>query len=307
MSAKIILDTENPIFIERVLTMELEFPKFILAEFSKHRNISFNTSSSRAIPVSKMLETIEEYPVNFQWTKKGPGMSGERLDKDSPTFKNADDIAMEIKNFLIKNAYITPQGTSSMNYPVKNLRLYSGKKNDAGEYYSRMFVGSQIFIDGREINATEIQGGIKWYHAKAGEVGLEEMPASSPQYIRGEVYIATWNHPVKAKSLITIRPDSFPGTYYVTGDTMIRSERTGKDEYFQFIIPKAKMTAEQTISLEAEGDPTTFNMSLQVLRPESGEMLQFVKYEFFDDDDTDTSNNSSTGANDGWKDKAKLS
>ena len=102
MSAKVILDTENPVFIERVLTMELEFPKFILAEFSKHRNISFNTSSSRAIPVSKMLETIEEYPVNFQWTKKGPGMSGERLDKDSPTFKNADDIAMEIRNFLIK-------------------------------------------------------------------------------------------------------------------------------------------------------------------------------------------------------------
>ena len=102
MSAKIILDTENPVFIERVLTMELEFPKFILAEFSKHRNISFNTSSSRAIPVSKMLETIDEYPVNFQWTKKGPGMSGERLDKDSPTFKNADDIAMEIRNFLIK-------------------------------------------------------------------------------------------------------------------------------------------------------------------------------------------------------------
>ena len=56
------------------------------------------------------------------------------------------------KNFLIKNAYITPQGTSSMNYPVKNLRLYSGKKDDAGEYYSRMFVGSQIFIDGSPNN-----------------------------------------------------------------------------------------------------------------------------------------------------------
>ena len=56
------------------------------------------------------------------------------------------------KNFLIKNAYITPQGTSSMNYPVKNLRLYSGKKDDNGEYYSRMFVGSNIFIDGSPNN-----------------------------------------------------------------------------------------------------------------------------------------------------------
>lgn len=56
------------------------------------------------------------------------------------------------KNFLVKNAYITPQGTSSMNYPVKNLRLYTGKKDKAGEYYSRLFVGSNIFIDGSPNN-----------------------------------------------------------------------------------------------------------------------------------------------------------
>lgn len=62
------------------------------------------------------------------------------------------DIQNPDKNFLIKNAYITPQGTSSMNYPVKNLRLYTGKKNDAGEYYSRLFVGSNIFIDGSPNN-----------------------------------------------------------------------------------------------------------------------------------------------------------
>lgn len=107
MSAKVILDTKyNPDcsykLAERVITLELEFPKFILAEFSKHRNISFNTSSSRAIPVKKMLETIEEHPIQFKWTKKRPGMSGEYLDKDSPTFKNANEIAIEIRNFLIK-------------------------------------------------------------------------------------------------------------------------------------------------------------------------------------------------------------
>lgn len=55
------------------------------------------------------------------------------------------DIQHPNKNFLIKNAYVTPQGTSSMNYPVKNLRLYTGKKDKAGNYYSRLFVGSNIF------------------------------------------------------------------------------------------------------------------------------------------------------------------
>ena len=63
------------------------------------------------------------------------------------------DINNPDKNFLVKNAYITPQGTSSMNYPVKNLRLYTGKKNDkTKEYYSRLFVGKDIFKDGSNTN-----------------------------------------------------------------------------------------------------------------------------------------------------------
>lgn len=98
----------------------------------------------------------------------------------------------------------------------------------------------------------------------------------------GDVLYAVWNHLVKSKAIIRITPDSFPGTYYVTGDTMIRNERNGEDEYFQFVIPKAKMTAEQTIEMSADGDPTTFNFNLQVLRPETGEMVKFIKYEFED-------------------------
>lgn len=43
---------------------------------------------------------------------------------------------------------------------------------------------------------------------------------------------------------------------YVMGDTFARSEITGEDEYFQFILPKAKVTSENTITMEAEGDPS---------------------------------------------------
>ena len=81
------------------------------------------------------------------------------------------------------------------------------------------------------------------------------------------------------KSEVIISGDSFPGTYYVTGDTYARSDVTGKDQFFQFIIPKAKVTSENTITLEAEGDPSVFNMNLTVLRPDSGEMMKLVQYE----------------------------
>ena len=78
---------------------------------------------------------------------------------------------------------------------------------------------------------------------------------------------------------IDVSANSFPGTYYVTGDTYARSETTGKDEFFQFIIPKAKVLSESnTITLEAEGDPTVFSMSLKVLRPKNGKMMQLVQY-----------------------------
>ena len=60
--------------------------------------------------------------------------------------------------------------------------------------------------------------------------------------------------------------------------TYARSEITGKDEFFQFIVPKAKMQAENTITLEAEGDPSVFNMNLRVMRPANGEMMKLVKY-----------------------------
>ena len=78
---------------------------------------------------------------------------------------------------------------------------------------------------------------------------------------------------------ITVSGDSFPGTYYVVGDTYARSDVDGSDQFFQFIIPKAKVTSENTITLEAEGDPSVFNMNLTVLRPESGDMMKLVQYD----------------------------
>lgn len=94
----------------------------------------------------------------------------------------------------------------------------------------------------------------------------------------GEKIFITYTVKATTKT-ITISGDSFPGTYYVTGDTYARSDVDGSDQFFQFIIPKAKMTAENTITLEAEGDPSTFSMNLTVLRPESGEMMKLVQYD----------------------------
>lgn len=79
-------------------------------------------------------------------------------------------------------------------------------------------------------------------------------------------------------STLQITADDFPGTYKVVGDTYARNRNTGEDEYFQFIIHRAKMSSEQTLTLQAEGDPTTFNLNMTVLRPEAGPMMELVQY-----------------------------
>ena len=55
----------------------------------------------------------------------------------------------------------------------------------------------------------------------------------------GEVYYTVWDMAITSGQTIEISANTFPGTYYITGDTYARSERTGIDEFFQFIIPKA--------------------------------------------------------------------
>ena len=105
----------------------------------------------------------------------------------------------------------------------------------------------------------------------------------------GERYFCSYD--LKATgAVIEISANSFPGTYYAVGDTYARSEVTGEDEFFQFIIPKAKVQSENTITLEAEGDPSVFNMSLRVMRPADGAMMKLVKYNLVGGTETSEAN-----------------
>ena len=91
-------------------------------------------------------------------------------------------------------------------------------------------------------------------------------------------YVVAWEETAADVQRIEISSDTFPGTYKITGDTYARNQETGEDEFFQFIIPLAKVNPEQTITMQADGDPSTFSMTVRVLRPASGAMMELVKY-----------------------------
>lgn len=72
--AKIIEDSQAPNGV-RLTTLQLRYPRFIHAEFMTHRVFSRNASSSRAIPVAKMIEQIRVAPaMPLHWGKNQPGM-----------------------------------------------------------------------------------------------------------------------------------------------------------------------------------------------------------------------------------------
>jgi len=74
ITAKMICDSISEQGV-RLTTFEIEYPRFIHSEVMTHRSLSKNSSSSRAIPITKMLEQIEDnMAIPIYWGKAKSGM-----------------------------------------------------------------------------------------------------------------------------------------------------------------------------------------------------------------------------------------
>ena len=106
ISAKVICDSISEQGI-RLTTFEIEYPRIIMSELNTMRAISKNSSSSRAIPVSKMLEhtkNINLKPVYFGSKKAGmqagKELDGEDLQYAKGVWENALNSAVDQANLL---------------------------------------------------------------------------------------------------------------------------------------------------------------------------------------------------------------
>lgn len=74
ISAKVIADSVNPAG-KRLTTLELTFPRWILAEVNTHRVLSRNSASSRAIPTKRILWSVLRNPAQpVAWGRNQAGM-----------------------------------------------------------------------------------------------------------------------------------------------------------------------------------------------------------------------------------------
>lgn len=77
IQSKIIKDTLNAYSDDRIVTFELVLPKYLVAEVNKHTVLHNSCQSSRAVPVAKMIQSVEENPfIPYYWQKPHKGMQG---------------------------------------------------------------------------------------------------------------------------------------------------------------------------------------------------------------------------------------
>ena len=94
ISAKLIKYTKTVEDKEEMFTIETHSPKFLDAEVEKHRTLSSNSSSSRAIPFKRTLDRFVFIPTDVRHDEKG--MQG---------FKKLDDTDQIYFNALAEELY----------------------------------------------------------------------------------------------------------------------------------------------------------------------------------------------------------
>ena len=102
---------------DELISVLCTFPRIILAEVNTHRMLSKNTSSSRAIPFKKMVESVQNNPfIPIAWQKEHKGMQGyeylvdeEDIEYAIGTWLHQKDRAIEDAKILNSGANVTKQ------------------------------------------------------------------------------------------------------------------------------------------------------------------------------------------------------
>ena len=162
-------------------------------------------------------------------------------------------------------------------FSMKSMNVMHNKKGTVDTTVSSIRKAGK-FTTGNSVSIpSSIPADAVFYNEAGESVASASLTANS-------TYLYRYDVAVTGAEQITVTSQDFPGTYKITGDTYARSQKTGDDEFFQFEIAQAKINPEQTITMQADGDPSTFSMTVRVLRPDDGKMMKLTKYPMADGD-----------------------
>lgn len=88
---------------KRLTTFVCTYPRFIHSELMTHRMFSRNAASSRAIPVSKMIEAVQFNPVlPLHYGKNQPGMQAKE-ELDDVSIRTAEQLILSMRDEVIRH------------------------------------------------------------------------------------------------------------------------------------------------------------------------------------------------------------
>ena len=103
IEAIVVADSTNP-QNDRLTSVLVTMPRIILSEMNTHRMLSKNTSSSRAIPFNKMVESVQNDPfIPIAWQKHHSGMQGNEYLTDRK-HENAVYEWLKSRDYAVKQA-----------------------------------------------------------------------------------------------------------------------------------------------------------------------------------------------------------
>lgn len=107
ISAKVIAHSRAPNAPD-LITLQVRFPWWLLPEMNTHRVFSRNYGSTRAIPISKLIDEADSDPaLPVKWTSHRPGMQGgddlsdEQIQQAQSRFFAARDAAVDAAKAML--------------------------------------------------------------------------------------------------------------------------------------------------------------------------------------------------------------
>ena len=250
------IDFDNNIQEESIEPENAEFLAIVIDNDDNYHAYLAKTASTTITDSSAGLTTTTE--TTYTWHNSSIPINTEQ-------FKGLD-LCIRFDNLNELIYFILTKYSDNINYiePVKftkdkgNGMVTMNTTDDTDEYKGKLWA----YINPRTMQPYPDD---YWFHQ--GE----------PYYIKS-LTLAPKKKELKAKR-ITVPAGQFPGMYMIVGETYIRNRDTGEDERLQIKFPLCKIKSNQTLTLQAEGDPTTFNLEVEVARPVSGIMMEMTSYE----------------------------
>lgn len=148
IKAKLILASQylnhKPIY-----TFELEYPRYIHSEFMTHRQISKNSASSRAIPIKKVVEHIQQYPQLPQhWGKNQSGMqakeelNAQEIERARELWLKARDAAVEV-TLKLDELGLHKQAANRLTEPFQTMKVVATATDWSNLLYLRCHKDAQ--------------------------------------------------------------------------------------------------------------------------------------------------------------------